>query len=246
MGHIMGAMHYIVIHAYLPFLAAGNLPIPAAGNEYFSESSVCPAITANVQAIVDAGKSLGCCCHDACPPLPGGAALCAAEMVATLQHCTEEDYDGDRAACIIEMVKEEAPAVCGNMWQRCEALRTLNKHLQLAQAVSGCPSREGKADLSSVLALFGVSRQDQIAYEQALIPAVLLGKLGLIRMGQGAQQILNAAEAAARATPILSVAKQGLDDAAAAATPIVSVAKQGLDDAAAAATPIVSAIASMI
>ena len=35
-----------------------------------------------------------------------------------------------------QMVKEEAPAVCGNMWQRCEALRTLNKHLQLAQAVS--------------------------------------------------------------------------------------------------------------
>ena len=45
-------MHYIVILAYLPFLAAGNLPIPAAGNEYCSESSVCPAITANVQAIV--------------------------------------------------------------------------------------------------------------------------------------------------------------------------------------------------
>ena len=74
-------------------------------------------------------------------------------MVETLQHCTEKDYDGDRAACISEvnlikfvlvvmlvqfyqMVKEEAPAVCGNMWQRCEALRTLNKHLQLAQAVS--------------------------------------------------------------------------------------------------------------
>ena len=41
-------------------------------------------------------------------------------------------------------------------------------------------------------------------------------------MAQGAQQILHDAEAAARATPILSVAKQGLDDAAAAATPIVS------------------------
>merc|ERR1711934_77581 len=224
-------------------------PIPAAGNEYCSESSVCPAITANVQAIVDAGKSLGCCCHDACPPLPGGAALCAVEMVATLQHCTEKDYDGDRAACIIEMVKEEAPAVCGNMWRRCEALRTLNKHLQLAQAVSGCPSSEGKADLSSVLALLGVARDEQ----QALNPVLgFLGKAVLLGLAQEAQDSLNDAAAAALGKAVLLGLAQGaqdsLNDAAAAAraTPILNVAKQGLDDAAAAVTPIVSAIASMI
>merc|ERR1711934_47420 len=197
------------------------------------------------QAIVDTGKSLGCCCHDACPPLPGGAALCVAQMVATLQHCTEKDYDGDRAACIIEMVKEEAPAVCGNMWRRCEALRTLNKHLQLAQAVSGCPSSEGKADLSSVLALLGVARDEQ----QALNPVLgFLGKAVLLGLAQGAQDSLNDAAAAARATPILSVAKQGLDDAAAAALGkavllgLAQGAQDSLNDAAAAAraTPILN------
>merc|ERR1719430_2791179 len=153
-----------------------------------------------------------------CPPLPGGSAMCALEMVKTLQHCTQEDYDGDRAVCIREMVQEEAPAVCGNMWRKCEALRTLTKYLQLAQAVSGCPSQEGMVFLDSIFAA-----------PQAL-PTL-------------AQQGLDAAETAA--TPILSAADcariqlRGLSTLAQQ-----GLAQQGLDTAATAATPILSAVDS--
>merc|ERR1719222_1170724 len=227
-------MHYITFFV-LPLLVVG------ARVDYCSDSSVCPAIAANVQALLNASQPLGCCSHDACPPLPGGSAMCALEMVKTLQHCTQEDYDGDRAVCIREMVQEEAPAVCGNMWRKCEALRTLTKYLQLAQAVSGCPSQEGMVFLDSIFAA-----------PQAL-PTL-------------AQQGLDAAETAA--TPILSaadctriqlrglstlaqqgLAQQGFDtgvlDSIFAAPEALSTFKQqGLDAAATAATPILSAVDS--
>merc|ERR1719430_2047180 len=144
-----------------------------------------------------------------CPPLPGGSAMCALEMVKTLQHCTQEDYDGDRAVCIREMVQEEAPAVCGNMWRKCEALRTLTKYLQLAQAVSGCPSQEGMVFPDSIFAA------------PQTLPT--LAQQGLDAAATAATPILSAADCARiQLRGLSTLAQQGLDAAATAATPILS------------------------
>merc|ERR1712055_812020 len=213
------------------------------GVDYCSDSSVCPAIAANVQALLNATQSLGCCSHDACPPLPGGSAMCALEMVKTLQHCTQEDYDGDRAVCIREMVQEEAPAVCGNMWRKCEALRTLTKYLQLAQAVSGCPSQERMVFLDSIFAA-----------PQAL---PTLAQQGLDAAETAATPILSAADCARiqlRGLSVSTLAQQGLaqqgfdtgvlDSIFAAPEALSTFKQQGLDAAATAATPILSAVNS--
>merc|ERR1712010_54855 len=206
--------------SFLPLLVVGAVV------DYCSDSSVCPAIAANVQALLNATQSLGCCSHDACPPLPGGSAMCALEMVKTLQHCTQEDYDGDRAVCIREMVQEEAPAVCGNMWRKCEALRTLTKYIQLAQAVSGCPSQVGMVFLDSIFAapqaLPTLAQQGLDAADSARIQ--LRGLSTLAQQGLAQQGfdtgVLDSIFAAPEA--LSTFKQQGLDAAATAATPILS------------------------
>merc|ERR1712010_42724 len=219
--------------SFLPLLVVGAVV------DYCSDSSVCPAIAANVQALLNATQSLGCCSHDACPPLPGGSAMCALEMVKTLQHCTQEDYDGDRAVCIREMVQEEAPAVCGNMWRKCEALRTLTKYIQLAQAVSGCPSQVGMVFLDSIFAA-----------PQAL---PTLAQQGLDAAETAATPILSAADCARiQLRGLSTLAQQGLaqqgfdtgvlDSIFAAPEALFTFKQQGLDAAATAATPILSAV----
>merc|ERR1719430_2301112 len=52
-----------------------------------------------------------------------------------------------------QVVGSTAPAVCDHVWERCEGLRSLTKYLQLTQAVSGCPTREGMVSTSAVFAI---------------------------------------------------------------------------------------------
>jgi len=127
-------MHIFIVFALFPLFVVGD---------HCGGSLVCPAIAANVEAILDARKMLGCCSHDACMPLPGGSAQCSQKLASSLHPCMQKDYGGNRAVCVGEVVVTSAPAVCEHLWESCEGLRALTKYLQLAQAVSGCPMREG-------------------------------------------------------------------------------------------------------
>merc|ERR1740128_1210036 len=157
-------MHSIIVLASLPLLVAGD---------HCSGTSICPAIAANVEAILDARKALGCCSHDACMP-GGGSALCSQKLATSLQPCLQRDFGDHRAVCVLEVVGGDAPAVCENMWERCEGLRSLTKYLQLAQAVSGCPTREGMVDIPTALAvIFAAPLALQAAAAFALAPFAL-------------------------------------------------------------------------
>jgi len=127
------------------------LPALAAGDQC-SGSLVCPAIAANVEALLDVRKMLGCCAHEACMPVVGSA-QCSQKLTTRLQPCMQKDYGGNRAACMNEAVGHPASAVCDHLWERCEGLRSLTKYLQLGQAVSGCPMREGMFGISQVIAI---------------------------------------------------------------------------------------------
>jgi len=127
------------------------LPAFAVG-DHCSGSLVCPAIAANVEAILDVRKMLGCCSHEACMPVVGSA-QCSQKLTTRLQPCMQKDYGGNRAACMNEAVGHAASAVCDHLWERCEGLRSLTKYLQLGQAVSGCPMREGMFGISQVFAI---------------------------------------------------------------------------------------------
>jgi len=136
---------FIILLATLPLYVVG---------EHCAGSSICPALAANVEALLDARKELGCCTHDACIPDAGsGSAVCSQEVASAVQPCMQKDYAGNRAACMREAVGENAPAVCVNKWLRCEGLRSLTKFLQLAEAVSGCPMREGMVSISAAIAV---------------------------------------------------------------------------------------------
>merc|ERR1719234_2539005 len=81
-----------------------------------------------------------------------GSVACSQDLAAALQPCMQKDYDGDRAACMREAVGENA-AVCANKPLRCEGLRSLTKVLQLTEAVSGCPMREGMVSIGAAIAV---------------------------------------------------------------------------------------------
>jgi len=133
----------LAILVILPALAVGD---------HCSGSLVCPAIAANVEAILDVRKMLGCCAHEACMPVVGSA-QCSQKLTTRLQPCMQKDYGGNRAACMNEAVGHAVSAVCDHLWERCEGLRSLTMYLQLGQAVSGCPMREGMFGVSQVLAI---------------------------------------------------------------------------------------------
>jgi len=128
-----------------------------------------------VEAILDSRKMLGCCSHDAC--MPGvGSAMCSQRLATSLQPCMQKDYGGNRAHCVTEVVVLAAPAVCDHGWESCEGLRSLTKYLQLAQAVSGCPSREGMVSIGAYLGIiFAAPLALQAAATAFFTPAVSAG-----------------------------------------------------------------------
>jgi len=134
----------LAILVILPALAVGD---------HCSGSLVCPAIAANVEAILDVRKMLGCCAHEACMPVVGSA-QCSQKLTTRLQPCMQKDYGGNRAACMNEAVGHAVSAVCDHLWERCEGLRSLTKYLQLGQAVSGCPMREGMVGMEVFAIIF--------------------------------------------------------------------------------------------
>merc|ERR1712126_15213 len=183
MGGYPCIMHLVVLLASLLFLVSSQ----PTGDGHCIETSVCPSLDANVKAILDARSSLGCCSHDACVPFPDGSTKCSVKLATSLEPCMLKDYAGDRAGCVTEVVGVNAPDVCGNMWLRCDAMESLTKYLELAQAVSGCPTREGAVSFSAVF--------------ESILAAPLEKAQSLSAL---AQQGLD--EAAAVASPILNAA----------------------------------------
>merc|ERR1719234_1180239 len=83
------------------------------------------------------------------PEAGSGSVACSQDVASALQPCMQKDYAGDRAACMQEAVGANAPAVCADVPLRCEGLRSLTKVLQLTEAVSGCPMREGMVSIGA-------------------------------------------------------------------------------------------------
>jgi len=134
-------------------LLLASLPLYVAG-DHCAGASICPALGANIEAILGARIELGCCTHDSCMPEAGsGSVACSQDVASALQPCMQKDYAGDRAACMREAVGVNAPAVCASVPLRCEGLRSLTKVLQLTEAVSGCPMREGMVSIGAAIAV---------------------------------------------------------------------------------------------
>merc|ERR1719489_552066 len=87
------------------------------------------------------------------PEAGSGSVACSQDVASALQPCMQKDYAGDRAACMREAVGVNAPAVCASVPLRCEGLRSLTKVLQLTEAVSGCPMREGMVSIGAAIAV---------------------------------------------------------------------------------------------
>merc|ERR1712126_391628 len=183
MGATFYTMHLMILLASLLLLGSSQ----PTGDGHCMESSVCPSLAANVKAILDAKSSLGCCSHDSCVPFPDGSTKCSVRLAQSLEPCMLRDYAGDRAGCVSEVVGANAPDVCGNMWLRCDAMESLTKYLELAQAISGCPTREGAVSFSAVF--------------ESILAAPLIKAQSLSAL---AQQGLD--EAAAVASPTLEAA----------------------------------------
>merc|ERR1719348_2493600 len=105
----------LALLVFLPLLVSSQ-PL---GDSFCKGSSVCSTLADNVEAILDARRSLGCCSHDACVPFPDGTTKCSVGLATSLQPCMLKDYVGSKSGCIKEMVGEVVPAVCGNMWLKC-------------------------------------------------------------------------------------------------------------------------------
>merc|ERR1719158_1122076 len=232
----------LALLVFLPLLVSSQ-PL---GDSFCKGSSVCSTLADNVEAILDARRSLGCCSHDACVPFPDGTTKCSVGLATSLQPCMLKDYVGSKSGCIKEMVGEVVPAVCGNMWLKCDAMESLVKYLQLAQAVSGCPTSGGATSFSAV-------------FESIVAPIgqrlFALVDQGLDTAAAVKTPLLN--HAAAKVPPLSALVHQGLDTAAAAKTPLLnhatvklsplsSLIQQGFDTAAAVSTPILNHAAAKL
>merc|ERR1719158_826305 len=255
----------LALLVFLPLLVSSQ-PL---GDSFCKGSSVCSTLADNVEAILDARRSLGCCSHDACVPFPDGTTKCSVGLATSLQPCMLKDYVGSKSGCIKEMVGEVVPAVCGNMWLKCDAMESLVKYLQLAQAVSGCPTSGGAISFSAVFEsivapigrrLFALVDQGLDTAAAVKTPLLDHATLKLSPLSSLVSQGLDTAaavktpllnHAAAKVPPLSALVHQGFDTAAAVKMPLLdhatdklsplsSLVQQGLDTAAAAKTPLLN------
>jgi len=135
-------------------LNVGWVAANAVGHTHTTcEGAVCRALVANSEAIMEMRKEIGCCTHQHCSP-GDDSPTCTHQLVMKMQHCLQIKYEGDRGLCIHKAIM---PRTCQHMVHKCEGLKKMSEHLQLAASVVGCSMREGMwwfpvGDVNSFLA----------------------------------------------------------------------------------------------
>ena len=127
----MSWLHMLVV------LNIGTGWVLSSRTEDSCEGSVCRALTGNIEALMAVRKELGCCTHASC--VAGAESeICSQQLVFKMQPCLQFNYGGNRMLC---HHKAAMPHVCQNVEEKCEALRAVTEHLNLASDVVGCSMR---------------------------------------------------------------------------------------------------------